>query len=125
MIKYSHKDNPAIANYWDYCTKYQIPHIEIISQSRDYITISYDLLACLPFDNLKGDVSENIVKIYEAYSDFFKIPKDKFSYAGGSTVLGIVVRKEHSEFIANRLFDYLSEYVSKNKTPMAESRNQK
>ena len=120
MIKYSHKENPSVEDYWTYCVQHQIPHIEIVLKGRDYVTVSYDLLPCLSFDKLPGDVSENIVKIYEAYVEFFKIPKDKFGYSGGPNSFGIAVRREHSEFIAERLFDYLTDYVKRNKISMAD-----
>ncbi len=122
IIKFSHKDKPAIDDYWTYCERNQIPFIQIISKGSDYDSISYDLLPCIPFDKLNGDVSENIVKIYEAYADFFKIPDTKFDYSGGSIALGIVVHKKHSEFIADQLFDYLLAYVKKNRISMAKEK---
>ena len=122
MIKFSYSEKPVIEDYWAYCGQNQIPHIEIVSLSRDYVNISYDLLCCLPFHKLKGNILDRIIKIYEGYCDFFKIPKSKINYAGGEIALGFVVRKEHSEFIANQLFDYLLEYVTKNKILISETK---
>lgn len=115
MIKFSHRNKPIIENYWSYCEKHQIPHIEIISISRDYVNITYDLLTCLPSHKLKGEIVERVIKIYQGYCDFFKIPKSRINLAGGEITLGFVVRKEHSEFIAIQLFDFALEFVIKNK----------
>jgi hypothetical protein len=101
-IKVSHKERPSVEDYWSYCNEHQCPHIKISSKGRDYATIAYDLLPCLNFHQLSGDVSEPIVKMYEAYIEFFQVPKTKFEYAGGSINLVITVHKEHAEFIADR-----------------------
>lgn len=120
MIKFSNRAKPATENYWSYCGQHQIPYIEIIPVSRDYVNISYDLLSCLPFHKLKGEVLDRVMKIYEGYCDFFKLPKNRISLAGGDIAFGFVVKKEHSEFIANQLFDFLSDFVSKNKILVTE-----
>jgi len=115
MIKFSNRKNLAIEDYWSYCRQHQIPHIVIIPVGRDYVNISYDLLPSIPFAKLKGDILDKMIKIYESYVAFFKIPKTKYHLAGGEIALGVVIRKEHSEFIANQLFDYLTDYVKNNK----------
>jgi len=115
MIKYSYKNNPAIENYWEYCCKHEIPHIEISIIDEDYAIISYDLLPCLPFEKLKSGLTDSITKLYEAYADFFKLPAEKFTLAGGSIALGITVYTKHCEFISEQLFDYLADYVANNK----------
>ena len=99
MIKFSHLNKPAVEDYWAYCNQHEIPHIEIIAKSRDYVRISYDLLPCLPSHKLEDDLLDNVIKIYKAYSVFFKLPKARFDFSGGYIALGIVVKKEHSEFI--------------------------
>jgi len=116
MIKFSFKSHPAIANYWGYCQKNQIPHIEISEYEDGYMDISYDLLPCLPFHRLDADLSDEVFKIYEAYFKFFNLPDENLICAGGTINLSIKVRNEHAEFIAEHLFDYLTVFVSKHRT---------
>lgn len=115
LIEFSFRDNPAIENYWDYCVQRKIPYIEIVSIDEDFVNVSYDLLPSLPFEKLQGNLLEAISKIYESYHDFYKLPRDKFNFAGGDVASGATVRKEHSETIARQLFGYLSDFVRINK----------
>lgn len=121
MIKYIFKNEAPMNNYWEYCCQHKIPHIEITILDEDYVNISFDLLPCLPFEKLKGDLVDRMLKIYEAYADFYRLPPDLFSFVGGSIALGATVYYEHSEMISEQLFDYLSEYVEENKYPITDS----
>ncbi len=117
MIKFIHKNLPDVGNHWNYCLLNEIPHIEIIPKSRDYAMISYDLFPCISNSNhkLKTDVSENVINIYRAYADFYSLPKERFMLAGGPIALGFTVRRAHAEPIALQLFDYLANFIKKNK----------
>lgn len=120
MIKYSFRNKPVIENYWEYCCSNRIPHIEIVPIDRIYVNISYDILSFLPYHNTKLDLIDRVKKLYEAYCDFFKLSKNRQSIAGGDLALGFVVKKEHSEYIASHLYDYLIEYVKKYKSLVSE-----
>jgi hypothetical protein len=117
MIKYSFKHQAAIENYWGYCCELQIPHIEITIIDEEYVNISFDLLPCLPADRLKGDLPDCMLKIYDAYSHFYRLPPDRFSFIGGSNALGATVLSRHAEPVSEQLFDFLLDYVRKNKYP--------
>ncbi len=115
MKKYIFIEENTVNNHWQYCVQHQIPHIELSNIDEDYVNISYDLLPCIPFDKLKSGLMDRIIKIYDGYIDFFQLPKDKFSYVGGVNNLELTIYKINSEYIATQLFDYLSDYVEKNK----------
>ena len=117
MIKYIHSDKIEDSNkHWQYCMKNFIPHIVVSQNDNSYSNISYDLLPCLQeLYYLNGDVSDNILKMYDSYIDFFQIPENKLNACGGQANLGFDVKTEHTDFISEKLFDYLCDYVKNNR----------
>jgi hypothetical protein len=101
MIKYSFKHQPAVENYWGYCCEIQIPHIEISIIDEDYVNISFDLLPCLPLEKLRGDLPDRMLKIYEAYVAFYRLPPDVFSFTDASNALGAKVYIKYCELISD------------------------
>lgn len=117
-FSFAYKEKPSVENYWEYCIDREIPFIEISPIDEEYVNISYDLLPCLPYEKLKGDLLDEIVTIYKSYFTFFNLPMDKFKLIGNSIALIIAVKKEHHEIIANQLYEFLLHYLKENKVPI-------
>ncbi|WP_312948949.1 hypothetical protein [Superficieibacter sp.] len=104
MIKFVYK-NRNNHTHWDRCEKGHAPFIELSNVNDMYVNIFYDVT------NYRLDqeqTSEDIKKIYLAYLEFFSLSEpfidDLFAQY---YFLNLIVRREHAEFIAGRLYDYL------------------
>jgi uncharacterized protein (UPF0297 family) len=53
--------------------------------------------------------ANEIVQIYKAYLNSFKLSGDKYYAGGGENAFGFVVKSEHAQIAAELLFNYLLE----------------
>ena len=104
------KGYDAYNAHWNYCVKNDIPFIRIIPATK-FAKVEFDISTMLDFFEISSHPAEFFIKLYECYVEFFKLPKDKLSCAGGSNNLIFTLYKEHAEIFANQLFDYLYDYT--------------
>lgn len=100
--------------YWNYCKINDIPYI-VVNNELVYSNIEYDLFAMYEGYKPKAFPHKFIVKLYENYCELFHLPDPKLMLAGGNKNLIFTVFKDHSDFIANTLFDYLDDFVKKSR----------
>lgn len=109
--------------YFAYCGKWMIPIIQITKGEKGNDLISIDLIqmnneklinntleefeACSERLKKVPDLLCPLVEFYHLYFKLLNIPSDRFSWCGGSGAIGFQVLPEHSEMIANCLFDYV------------------
>ncbi len=103
--KFVLQNSPLDSEYWDYCNKEKLPFITVASLNKEYDEIFYDIT------NISNDlenISESVKAIFSSYNKFFNIPEyiiepynDQYYY------FGFPVLKEHTECVANQLFDFL------------------
>lgn len=113
-MKYIVEDKHDYNEHWSYCIKNDIPFIRIIP-AKKYSKIEFDIFCMLNFHELKKTPSEFLINLYKCYAEFFRLPLNKFEYAGGSNNLIFTILKEHSEYFASQLFDYLNDFVKTNR----------
>ena len=114
MNKFTIDRTNNYTKHWNYCKKNDIPFVRIIPATK-YSKIEYDFFDMLEFYELTKSPLKFMIKFYKNYVEFFDLPKDKISSIGGEKSLIFTVHKEHSEFIANKLFDYLDKFVKENR----------
>lgn len=100
--------------HWEYCEENDIPYI-VIYPAKKFSKIEFDVYTMFGFHKPTSHPSDSIIEIYKSYCLLFNFPDDKMSCIGGSNNLIFVVFEEHSEFIANQLFDYLYNFVKSNR----------
>ena len=120
MTKFYIKGKPEANGYWEYCCKNDIPMVEVI-HGRKYSKVNYDIYSMLRFHELDEDLLDEMNSIYTAYAKFFALPSERNAAVGGYSALIVTVYKEHAEFIANQLFDYLTTYVRNNRKLLGTS----
>lgn len=104
MLKFIIDKKNDYNKHWDYCTKNDIPFVNIIPAIK-YSKIEFDILCMLDLYQLTNSPSDFLIELYNVYSEFFKLPTDKISCVGGAKNLIFTIHKEHSEFFAAQLFD--------------------
>ncbi len=116
MPKFYIKGSPVAKGYWEYCVNNDVPMIEVI-HGRKYSKVNYDIYPMLSFHEIDEALLDEVKSIYNAYGKFFSLPSSHFAAVGGYSALIITVYKEHAEFIAEHLFDFLCIYVRMNRKP--------
>ena len=114
MNKFTIDKTNNYSEHWHYCKQNDVPFIRIIPAIK-YSRIEYDFFDMLEFYTLTKSPLKFIVKLYKNYGEFFSLPPDKISSVGGDKSLIFTVYKEHGEFIAIKLFDYLDKFVKENR----------
>ena len=103
--KFVLENSPLTSQHWDYCDEEKLPFITIASLNKDYNEIFYDIT------NISNDlenISESVKEIFWAYNKFFNIPENITEpYNGQHYYFRFPILKEHTEFIANQLFEFL------------------
>ena len=110
MNTYQICDSIETANeYLKLCRERKEPYLVIRSDQapKGYRHIEYDLSTASPWSKRFEPILEDLESIYRSYVKFFRLDDDVWSFAGGSMSAGFVVKKEHAEFIAKQLIDYL------------------
>ena len=105
MNKFAYENSSDASKQWEFCEKEKYPYIVINNNHQNYSEIFYDIT------NISNDlekISDDVKNISLCYSEFFCIPgyiaeeyQDQYYY------FKFPVHKDHAEFIANQLFDYL------------------
>ena len=103
--------------HWNYCVKNDIPFVRIIPAIK-FSKVEFDIFCMLDFYTLTKEPLDFFEELYKNYAEFFMLPKDKYSCAGGQKALVFTIYKEHSETFANQLFDYLNKFVKENRKPL-------
>lgn len=114
MKKYMTDKKEDYNNHWAYCIQNDFPFIRIIPKIK-YSKVEYDISTMTDLYKMEKEPSEFFVQLYESYVEFFKLPKDKMCCAGGESSLIFTVHKAHATIFAEQLFDYLIDYVKKNR----------
>ena len=117
MLKFIIDKKSEYNEHWNYCVKHDIPFVRIIPATI-YAKIEFDVFCMLAFYKLTKYPAEFLITLYECYAEFFKLPNNKLSCTGGSNNLIFTIYKEHSEFFASQLFDYLNDFVKANRKPI-------
>lgn len=110
MNKFVYKNTSSFSKHWEFCNERKYPFISISDVDKEYSEIFYDITN---ISNNLEEISESIKEIFSAYSRFFYIPGYILEkYSSQYYYFTFPVKKEHSEFIANQLFDYLHSQIS-------------
>lgn len=104
-MKFTYKKNTNDNSHWLWCEKNKAPYISIEDLDAKYSRIFFDVTN---FNIPLETVSNSLRKIYEAYLDFFLI-SNTHAYAALDDyyLFSLVVKKDHAEYAAERLFDYI------------------
>jgi hypothetical protein len=119
MLKFITDKKNDYNAHWNYCVQNDIPFIRVIPATK-YARVEIDVFCMLDFYELKKSPTDFLVTLYKCYAEFFKLPMEKFEYAGGSNNLIFTLYKEHSEFFAIQLFEYLDVFVKTNRKSITQ-----
>lgn len=108
------KDYVEYNAHWSYCVKNDIPFIRIIPTIK-FSQIEFDISTMLHLFEIAATPTDFLMELYKGYAEFFMLPKNKISCAGGSKNLILTLHNEHADFFANQLFDYLLEFTKANR----------
>ncbi|AXO85287.1 TPA: hypothetical protein NY502_003672 [Escherichia coli] len=91
--------------HWQRCEKSNAPFICLSIINKNYANLFYDVTSyCVDLEN----ISNEILEIYSAYVRVFILPEHFINeIAAQYYVMNVIVRREHAEFIAEILYDYL------------------
>ena len=106
-VKYiTYDDDDDRSAHWEYCRKNKVPYIVISEHSPGFSNVSYDLFHCDIPDAKLDTVFEVFIGIYLSLQIFLRIPQEIALLTGGRRCAGLIVRNQHSVFIAENMFDY-------------------
>lgn len=118
MQKFTSHGRPDHAGHWKYCRQNQIPYVAI-KPARKYAYVEFDVYEMVQPGGLPDEQPcDFIIELYKCYARFFNLPKERFSYAGGSNNLGFTVFNKHAEVFASQLFDHLLRFVKSQQLPV-------
>lgn len=103
-IKYIHETDAA-TEHWEYCQRYKIPYVSVKNIGKNKAEIFYDITE-LPVD--LQSISEKVKTLFNAYQSFFLL--DEYfgrNYQDQYYFFSFPILAEHSQCIANQLFDFL------------------
>lgn len=104
-MKFTYKNSKDQKTHWYNCEKNKDPYIEISEYNELYMQIFYDI------SNYKvdlEDISESVKTIYKSYVEFILIPFIDVEFIFDQYYFfNIIVKREHAEFIADKLFNFL------------------
>lgn len=104
-MKFVDRDSEFRSNHWSFCEKGRLPYIEVSDSGRGYRRIFFDVTN---YDVDLEEISNQIQSFYKAYVDFFMLPAgDVRECFEQHYFFSMLVRSEHSDFIANGLYDLL------------------
>lgn len=106
VVKYITNNGITNETHWSYCKENKIPYIEISEHSAGWSNVSYDLFHCNIPDPSGEKILDVMTGIYQSFQIFLRIPEETALFDGGSRHGKITVRKEHSEFIAENMYDF-------------------
>lgn len=91
--------------HWQLCEKLNAPFICLSIINKKYANLFYGVTNyCVDLEN----ISNEILEIYSAYARVFILPEHFINeIAAQYYVMNVIVRREHAEFIAEILYDYL------------------
>ncbi|EMS1065555.1 hypothetical protein WKS79_004230 [Providencia stuartii] len=104
-MKFIYRNDKKKDEHWKQCEKKHAPFIELNRINNEYVNIFYDVT------NYQLDLNEtsnNIKELYSIYVEFFMFsePMIKDLY-GQYYFFNFIVKSEHAEFLAEKLYDYL------------------
>jgi len=104
-MKFIHNDNKKKDDHWKQCEKLHAPFIVISKFNDEYMNIFYDISN---YNTNLDEISNDIKKLYFSYVEFFMLSDLSLEYIYDQYYFfNIIVKNEHSEFIADKLYDYL------------------
>ncbi|BDR57643.1 hypothetical protein [Xylocopilactobacillus apicola] len=110
-MKYVYSDDRRKDQYWKECEKEHSPFIELRRTSSEYINVFYDVTN---YQIDLDEISNNIKRFYTAYVEFFMIDPSVYKELYDQYYFfNLVVKIEHSEFLAEKLYDYLFSQLNK------------
>ena len=105
------KNNDINSEHWIYCEKNKFPFIQINRLNALYSEIFFDITNLYNSEEIKSIINTKLRSIYISYCDFFNVDYSICSdYIDNEYFFQFAVFIEHSEFIASRLYDFLSFY---------------
>lgn len=111
-MKFIYKNSNVQGEHWEYCEKTKSPYIEINNVGKNYSSIFYDVTN---YHINLGDISDKIKKLHDYYKEFFLLTDLNFYNEDDEYYFfNFLVKQEHAEFIADKLYDYLLEQLLKN-----------
>ena len=111
MQKFTTPTDSGHAGSYKACARLQVPFV-CVTPARKYAYIQFDVYEMVKPHGLPDEQpADFVIDLYKCYARFFDLPKERFSYSGGSNNLGFTVYKEHAEVFANQLFDHLLRFV--------------
>lgn len=97
--------NSADSEHYDYCARHRNPVIVIANLDAEHCALFYDIT------ERDGDittVSAAVRRIAEAYAELYDLPAHiREHFADQCYYFNLPVRREHAEYAAEALFDYL------------------
>ena len=97
--------NPADSSHYDYCARHRYPVITITNLDAEHCILFYDITER---DGDLAAISAAMRPITEAYAELFALPTHiRSRFADQSYYFNLPVRREHAEYAADALFDYL------------------
>lgn len=110
FIKFIYESKKKSENdkHWDSCCAKKIPYIKIIKSGTKYWKIDFDMFPTTKMERFEIiSYSAHVIPLYELYIKYTKLPRNKYSAAGGSRNLVFTVHKKDAPAIAEKLFDLL------------------
>ncbi len=97
--------NSADNEHYDYCARHRYPVIVIGNLDAEHCTLFYDITER---DCDLQTVSTAVRQIAEAYAELYGLPADiRAHFADQCYYFNLPMRREHAEYAAEALFDYL------------------
>ena len=97
--------NSADSEHYDYCARHRYPVIILANLDAEHCTLLYDITER---DCDIAIVSAAVRRIAEAYAELYDLPAHiRECFADQTYYFNVPVRREHAEYAADALFDYL------------------
>lgn len=109
MMKYIYEKDPGSAEHWKVCEERKHPYIVVSNLNGEFDNIFFDVTNYpMNLDKL----SNKFKKMYSVYVEFFRLNHQvTIELNEQYYFFNLRVKKEHTNFIANNLFDYLAEQI--------------
>lgn len=104
-MKFTYRNDLNNDLHWQFCEKNHAPFIELSVVNDVYTNIFYDITN---YQVSLEAISDDIKELYASYLRFFMIsdPILQESY-DQIYFFNLIVKRDHAEFLAEQLFDYL------------------
>lgn len=104
-MKFIYKDSKQKDSHWKRCEKLNAPFIEISRINHEYMNVFYDVTN---YHIDLDEISNDIKNIYSSYVSFFMCAHPAIDDLDTQYYFfNLAVKREHAEFIAEKLYDYL------------------